>query len=693
MVHEVIERVREEARRAGCDLRVTAASPVVGSWDRVRLEQVLTNLVSNAIKYGAAKPIEIELSERDGQAMLEVVDHGIGIPADDLERIFGRFERAVSARHYGGLGLGLFITRQIVEIHGGSVTARPTPSGGATFIVALPREAAPSAPHALEHTGGAGDPAGSRPATRAQGSGSFAPPAGPFAFVQEVKDYSIFMLDPEGRVLTWNEGARAIKGYTAAEIVGQSYTSFYTEEDRARGKPQLLLRKAIAEGRVEDEGWRVRKDGSRFWADVVITAIHREDGRLRGFVKVTRDLTERRQADELLRQSEERLRLLVESVRDYAIFMLDSEGRIATWNAGAEHIKGYRADEVIGKHFSIFYPPEDLAAGRPERELRIASAEGRYEEEGWRVRKSGEHFWANVVITAVYGPARELRGFAKVTRDLTERRRIEEEARAAMEEAGKERAQTLQAQQALQSRDEFISVAAHELRTPLTALHLKIEGAVQALERLGAEPGAGQVSRLAERLEGALRQIERLTGLVERLLDVSRIVRGKLVMTLEETDMTALVGQVVEDFREPALQAGSVIRFHPASSIVGTWDRARMEQVVVNLLSNAIKYGCGNPIDVRVETADAVVRLVVADHGIGIAAEDRTRIFTRFERAVPVQHYGGLGLGLYVTRNIVEAHGGSIHVSSSEGRGSTFTIEVPRYAVLADSTSRGESNP
>ncbi len=695
VVREVIERVREEALRAGCDLRVTAASPIVGSWDRLRLEQVLTNLVSNAIKYGAARPIEIELSERDGQARLEVIDHGIGIPAEDLERIFGRFERAVSTRHYGGLGLGLFITREIVEAHGGAVNARPTPAGGASFTVALPREAAHSAPRALDDAGGTAESARRRQTTSAQPGGGLTTPAGPFAFVQEVKDYSIFMLDPEGRVLTWNEGARATKGYTAAEIVGQSYTRFYLEEDRARGKPQALLRKAIAEGRVEDEGWRVRKDGSRFWADVVITAIHQEDGRLRGFVKVTRDLTERRQADELLRQSEERLRLLVESVRDYAIFMLDSEGRIATWNTGAQHIKGYQADEVIGKHFSIFYPPEDLAARRPERELEIAAAEGRYEEEGWRVRKSGDHFWANVVITAVRGPSGDLRGFAKVTRDLTERRRMEEEARAAMEAAGKEREQTIQAQQALQVRDEFISVAAHELRTPLTALQLKVGGAAQALKKISAPPDASQVSRLTERLEGALRQIERLTELVERLLDVSRIVRGKLVMTLEEIDLTALVGQVVEDFREPALHAGSELRVHASGSVIGTWDRARMEQVIVNLLSNAIKYGCGNPIDVRVETTETGVRLVVADHGIGIAAEDSARIFTRFERAVPVQHYGGLGLGLYITRNIVEAHGGSIHVASSEDRGSTFVIEVPRHAVLADSTSadRAESHP
>jgi PAS domain S-box-containing protein len=298
-----------------------------------------------------------------------------------------------------------------------------------------------------------------------------------FSVVEELKDYAVFMLDSEGHVVTWNEGARLIKGYTAGEIIGRSFACFYTPEDLARGKPSKLLEKAKIEGRVEDEGWRVRKDGTRFWADVVITALHDSSGNVRGFLKVTRDLTDRRGAQELLHQSEERFRLLVESVKDYAIFMLGVDGKITTWNSGAEHITGYRAEEAIEKHFSIFYPAEGIDEGRPELELEIAASVGRYEEEGWRVRKDGQRYWASVVLTAIHDPVtNNLRGFAKVTRDLTERRRMELEARAAEEQAATERARLVEAQNALRLRDEFVSVAAHELRTPLSALQLKLDG-------------------------------------------------------------------------------------------------------------------------------------------------------------------------------------------------------------------------
>ena len=679
VAREVVDRFSEEAHLAGCEVRLGGDAHSLGWWDRIRLDQVLTNLVSNAIKYGTGKPIDVEVRERGGDAVLKVIDRGIGIPSGDLERIFGRFERTVSPGHYGGLGLGLFITRQIVEAHGGTITAHPTPSGGATFTVVLPRAPAVARGAVSAKEGGRAETA-SGPRAAPGWRGSVASAHLSFSFLNEVRDYAIYMMDPDGRILTWNEGARAIKGYTAEEIVGESFARFFSKADRARGKPASLLARAAAEGRAEDAAWRVRKDGSRFWAEVVITSVHDEDGRLRGFVKVTRDMTGRRHAEELLRQSEERLRLLVESVKDYAIFMLDPGGTIATWNSGAERINGYRADEVIGKHFSIFYPATDIEAGRPERELRIARAEGRYEEEGWRIRKNGDRFWASVVLTAIHAPAHgELRGFAKVTRDLTERRRLQQETRSATQKA-------IEAQTALQARDEFISVAAHELRTPLTALQLKIQGITTTIQN-------GQVGKAAQRVEGALRQVERLAELVERLLDVSRMARGRLMLAPEETDLTAVVGQVVEDFREPASQAGSPLRFNHQGSVVGIWDRARLEQVVVNLLSNAIKYGAGKEIDVAVESGDNSASLVVTDRGIGIPSEDIPRIFTRFERAAPVQHYGGLGLGLYVARNIVEVHGGTIEVSSRPGLGSTFTVQLPLRTRPQSTTAEPMDSP
>ncbi|HET6583074.1 MAG TPA: PAS domain S-box protein [Nannocystaceae bacterium] len=494
--------------------------------------------------------------------------------------------------------------------------------------------------------------------------------------IDAVRDYAIFTLDPEGRIQSWNSGAERLKGYKPHEIIGKHISTLYTEADRLRHHPEHELEIAKRDGRYEEEGWRVRKDGTLFWANVLITALFDDSGTHVGFTKVTRDFTERRSTEEELRQSEERLRLLVESVKDYAIFMLDPDGTIRSWNSGAQQIKGYTADEAIGRNFSMFYTPADVAAGHPQRELEIAGREGRHEEEGWRVRKNGELFRANVVLTAVYGPQMDLRGFAKVTRDLTEMRRIEHQARLAEQEVAQERDRVNEAQRMVQLRDEFISVAAHELRTPLTALQLKLQGIEHTLEK-EASPPPGTHAKLSERLHGALRQVDRLTALVERLLDVSRIVSGSFVMKLEPMDLAAVVRQVVDDLREAAQQSGSELRLATDGDIVGRWDVARLEQVVVNVVSNAIKYGGGEPIDVGVEKVGRVARIVVTDRGIGIAQNDIDRIFGRFERAAPSRHYGGLGLGLYVTRNIVEAHGGSISVSSRAGQGSTFAIELP----------------
>src|SRR5262245_37656897 len=244
--------------------------------------------------------------------------------------------------------------------------------------------------------------------------------------LEAVTDYAIFLLDPNGHVLTWNSGAQRLKGYLADEITGRHCARFYPPEAVQDGWPDHALQVAAEQGRFEDEGWRVRKDGSRFWANVVITALPHEGGRPRGFAQVMRDLTERRQQEEALRQSEEHFRLMVEGVTDYAMFMLDPNGYVLTWNPGAHRIKGYRADEIIGQHFSRFYPPEAVQTGWPDHELQVAAEQGRFEDEGWRVRKDGSRFWANVVISALHDDSGRLRGFAKLTRDLSERKHAED---------------------------------------------------------------------------------------------------------------------------------------------------------------------------------------------------------------------------------------------------------------------------
>jgi PAS domain S-box-containing protein len=476
-------------------------------------------------------------------------------------------------------------------------------------------------------------------------------------FVRSVRDYAIFMLDPAGRVQTWNAGAEHIKGYAAHEIIGRHFSTFYPRHDVDAGKPEMELRVATAEGRFEDEGWRVRKDGTRFWANVVITAVRDDAGRLVGFGKVTRDLTERRRAEEILRESEERFRLLVTSVKEYAIFMLDADGIVTSWNPGAEAIKGYGADEIIGKHFSLFYPPEDLATGKPARALEIARAEGRYMEEGERLRKDGSRFWASVVLTAVRDQSGAIVGFAKVTRDLTARKRAEEE-----------RLRLARAEEAVRLRDEFLSIASHELKTPLTALHLQ-------LQILG--DAAGLPEQVSRQLERATRNSARLVTLVETLLDVVRITAGRFRLTRERFELGAAIREAVYSLSGEATKARTPILIHEKHRMEGWWDRLRIEQAFTNLIANAIKYGAGSPVDIGVDFDGRVARVTIADQGPGIAAADRERIFARFERAAPAEHFGGLGLGLYITRQIVEAHGGTVEVDSEPGAGATFLVRLP----------------
>lgn len=745
--------------------------------------------------------------------------------------------------------------------------------------------------------------------------------------VASVKDYAIFLLDPEGHVVTWNVGATLIKGYSPEEAIGRHISTFYTPEDIASGKPEALLKTALREGRAEDVGWRVRKDGSRFWADAVITPLA-ENGRRHGFIKVTRDLTrekeaersrrqseeslaatlysigdgvlacdergritrlnpvaerltgwseaeavgrplqeifkivneetratvpspvervlaegvvvdlanhtaligrdgterpiadsaapirdaegrtrgavlvfrdvtdERRAADmlrraqeelrrseeslratlysigdgvlatdekalvtrvnpvaalltgwpeseavgrpigeifnivneetrakainpvdrvlaegvvvglanhtalvsrdgverpiadsgapilddqgrprgavlvfrdvtaeraaeEAVRQSEQKLRSMIGSIHDYAIYMLDPGGRIASWNPGAERIKGYREEEIVGQSFSRFFTPEDVAEERPAWELEIAAREGHFEDERWRVRKDGSRFWANVVLTPIRDASNRLVGFVKVTRDLTERRKAEEE-----------RLRLAQADEAIRLRDEFLSIASHELRTPLTALQLQ-------LYNTWHHPPTDEAKR-ATTIDRARRLADRLGQLVDTLLDVSRIATGRLTLTLEPFDLRESAQEIVDRLRDSASAAGCELSVEASSSPVrGRWDRLRIEQVLTNLISNSIKYAAGRPIRVSLGQRDGTATLEVRDRGPGIPETELSRIFERFERAASARHYGGMGLGLYVARQIAEAHGGAIVATNDPSGGARVVVQLP----------------
>lgn len=501
----------------------------------------------------------------------------------------------------------------------------------------------------------------------------FAPESRVQRLLGSIRDFALFALGPDGRIETWNPGAERLNGYTAQEAIGRHFSLFYPPEDRAAGKCEALLALAAREGHVDDEGWRMRKDGTQFWASVSISAIRDDGGRLLGYSKVTRDLTELRRGQEALRQSEERFRLLLESVQDYAIYMLDPQGRVVTWNAGAERVKGYAAREVIGRHVSLFYTEEEQGSGKCEKELALAAEVGRYEDEGWRERKDGTRFWASVVISAMRDATGTLVGYAKVTRDLTERRRAEQE-----------RLRLVQTQEALRLRDEFVSVAAHELRTPLTALQLGLQG----LSR--HSPGWAEGD--ARRLSRSLRSANRLGQLVESLLDVTRISRGRLELRRSRFDMVEALHEVVEGLQDSAEEAGCPLTVALAGPLDGEWDRLRVEQIVMNLLGNAFKYAPRAPVRLAARRgkggAEAVIE--VEDRGPGLPEEDLARIFGRFERATSVHPHAGLGLGLYVTQELVNAHGGSVEAENLTAGGLRFTVRLP-LAACAEVEGRAEA--
>ena len=489
--------------------------------------------------------------------------------------------------------------------------------------------------------------------------------------VEAVVDYGIFLLDPDGRIMSWNTGAEKLKGYRRDEILGQHFSVFYPREAVASGWPDEELRLAKARGRFEDEGWRLRKDGTRFWANVVITALYGPAGEVTGFAKITRDLTERRQYEEDLRASEERFRLLVDSVRDYAIFMLDPEGIVRSWNAGARAIKGYDAGEIIGRHFSTFYTPEGKAAGLPEKELAAARQHGRIEDEGWRVRKDGSLFWANVVVTAIKGPGGELRGFAKITRDMSDRRRLQE-----LESSSRR-------------MNEFLAMLAHELRNPLAPIRNAVT--IMQLETLNS-PVLRNCRDVIDR------QLTHVTRLVDDLLDVGRLTTGKIKLRKELLRLSDVVARSVEIARPVIAARRHTLEVdQPSEPIHVHGDATRLSQVLQNLLVNAAKYTPeGGRIVLEVSASGNFVDVRVQDNGRGIAAENLENIFQLFmqaETGTSAAAESGLGIGLTLARSLTEMHGGTIAATSPGlGQGSTFTVRLPRsmHAMAADHEQEGD---
>ena len=495
--------------------------------------------------------------------------------------------------------------------------------------------------------------------------------------VEAITDYAIYMLDPEGHVTSWNPGARHFKGYEADEIIGRHFSIFYTEEERAHRVPALALEEAERTGRFEREGWRVRKDGTQFWAHVIIDAIRSPAGDLVGFAKITRDLTERRAAEAKLRESEEQFRLLVQSVTDYAIFMLDLNGHVASWNAGAERIKGYAPEEIIGRHFSSFYTEADRAAGLPRRGLEIATREGRWEHEGQRVRKDGTPFWAHVVIDAIRDDDGKLVGFAKVTRDVTERR----EAEAALQAAQA----TMIRSQKLEAIGQLTGGVAHDFNNLLQV----ISGNLQLLSKDIAGNARAEI-----RVQSALAGVARGSKLASQLLAFARrqpleprvVNVGRLIKGMDEMLRRALGGEI---------EVETVVAGGLWNSLI---DPDQLENAVLNLAINArdamngegrLTIEASNAFldDDYVRqhedlTAGQYVMIAVTDTGTGIPPEIIERVYEPFFTTKAEDK--GTGLGLAMVYGFLKQSGGHVKIYSELGAGTTVKLYFPRNAARED---------
>jgi PAS domain S-box-containing protein len=492
--------------------------------------------------------------------------------------------------------------------------------------------------------------------------------------VESVTDYAIYMLDPQGTVISWNPGARRFKGYEDHEIIGQPFSRFYTEEDRAAGLPERALNQAAENGRFESEGWRVRKDGTRFWANAVIDPIlNPATGRVLGYAKVTRDLTERREAEQALRRSEEKFRVLVQGVTDYAIYMLDADGIVTNWNVGAQRIKGYAPDEIIGQHFSLFYTPEDRERGEPQKALQAAIDKGSLEKEGWRVRKNGEIFWASIVIDPIRDESGKVIGFAKVTRDLTERRKVQAELDVARE--------ALFQAQKIEALGQLTGGVAHDFNNLLTA----VLGSLELVRRQITDER--QLGLIDNAIKGASRGI----SLTQRMLSFAR----KQELELQPVAVDVLVAEM-GDLLQRSL--GPLIRIEtdfPADLVMAAADPNQLETAVLNLAVNARDaMPEGGTLRIQAENEKIgrshrsglpegdYVRLSVADTGGGMDGKTLAQATEPFFTTKGVGK--GTGLGLSMVHGMAEQLGGRLALDSRLGKGTTVEIWLPAAGSAAE---------
>lgn len=489
--------------------------------------------------------------------------------------------------------------------------------------------------------------------------------------IEEIQDYAIILLDKDGIIQNWNKGAQKIKGYNEGEILGKHFSIFYLQEDYDDELPQKLMTLAKETGRAAQEGWRKRKDGTKFWGSITITALHDDDGEVIGYSKVTRDLTDKKLAEDRIRMSEERYHQMIAEVQDYAIILLSADGTIENWNAGAENIKGYKSEEVIGRKFEIFYTPEDRANGRPYKLLARAIETGKATDEGWRVRKDGTRFWGSITITALHNKSNDVIGFSKVTRDLTQQKIAEQKLAAYTAELEIQNSEL----------EQFAYVASHDLQEPLR----KIQTFAELIKEHYEDKEFAH--KYFDKLDSSAR---RMSELIRSLLNYSRLTKADDQAVVTDVNLNTLVEEVRQDFELLIEEKSAAIYSDMLPTVKG--NSIQLGQLFANLISNSLKFSVAKPvikitaaIVEKAEIPDAPKLLAdvpynqisFEDNGIGFEEQYSNKIFSLFQRLHSKQDYTGTGIGLALCKKIVEKHKGYINATSIPGKGATFHVYLP----------------